>query len=297
MKAFGCALWLLLLSASAMAQDRRPVVMPVPLEVAEGTPRLVDADRERLAREFRRLLKLAGTNAPDLALSELATTELSSRGCATDDACVAAFAKKAGALYAVFVRLERRRDGGIVASGRAVRDDGVLSRPATTVERPAGPFVEQARAALGDLLSALDVASLPAERVIERAVKVIVPSVTQPAAPAVTTTPASELPRGAALVIAGSTAFVAGLVTLTVTSLPALGVRGAGVPPRATSVEDATTLFRGYVGSIVGLGLMGLGAALGGLGAWLWATAPGPRVTASVWLLPGAAGATVGGAW
>jgi hypothetical protein len=280
-------------AAPAFAQTARPVVMPVPLEVKSPAGTVTEADRERLSREFRRLLKLAGTAAPDLALAESATTELSAARCGTDDRCVSAFAMKSGALYALFVSLERRADGSVVATGRVVRDDAVVARQPRTVTRSPGPFVDVARAAFTELFGALDVGALPPERVIEKPVTVVVPppvEVTAPPPPTVTVAP-----RGVGLLVAGGATALAGLITLAVTSVPALSARSVGTPPVAASQQDANGLFIGYVGSIVGFSLVGVGAVLGVIGGVSWATSGGPRV--SVQPLSGGALLSWGGAW
>lgn len=275
---WGLVAGVLMLAATVHAQTPRPVVMPAPLELKGA--RLTDADRERLSREFRRLLKLAGTAAPDLSRADEAVTALSAAGCDSNDACVAAWAAKAEALYAVFATIERSPDGGVVAVGRVVRDDGVVVRPRATVSQPPGPFIDTARVALTELFRVLDVGGLSPVRVIEKEVTVVVPTpvevpVPQPALPP---SPVGPAPRGVGLVVAGGASFLAGLIVLAATGLPALSVRGSGSPPVAASVGEANTLFVGYVGSIVGFALMGAGAVAGGLGALLWASTPGPRV-------------------
>jgi hypothetical protein len=280
----------LVLAATVQAETPRPVVMPVPLEVKGAGAQVTDADRDRLSREFRRLLKLAGTAAPDLSRADEAASVLSAARCDLDDACVAAWAVKAQALYAVFATLERRADGAVVATGRVVRDDGVVSRARATVNRPPGPFIDTARASLTELFQTLDVGGLPSVRVIEKEVTVVVPTpVEVPPPPSPSPTVPAPAPRGVGLVVAGGASFLTGLIVLAATGLPALSVRGSGSPPIAASVGEANTLFAGYVGSIVGFALMGAGAVAGGLGALLWASSPGPRVGVAV----GATGVSV----
>jgi hypothetical protein len=281
---WGLVSGVMVLAATVHAQTARPVVMPVPLELKGAG--LSDADRERLSREFRRLLKLAGTAAPDLSRADEAVTALSAAGCESNDACVAAWAAKAEALYAVFATIERSPDGGVVAVGRVVRDDGVVVRSRATVSQPPGPFIDTARVALTELFRVLNVGGLSPVRVIEKEVTVVVPTpvevpVPQPAMPPSPVVPAPA-PRGVGLVVAGGASFLAGLIVLAATGLPALSVRGSGSPPVAASVGEANTLFVGYVGSIVGFALVGAGAVAGGLGALLWASSPGPRVGVAV---------------
>lgn len=302
-------LWCLVLctSAVAFAQGAKPVVMPFPLELKRVAPGVSKDDKEALQREYQRLLRLAGAQLPDFVRSDTALKELKRQDCEREDECLVQLAKKAEALYGLYVSLDYTLEGSLVAVGRVVRDDGKVASAPQTVKLAKGrdAYKDIARNAMSQLFVQLKIGELPATRPVEAKVEpppvepvkdpVVVKDPPPPPPPLVIEdTGAGQRNVGKALVYVGAGVAVVGGIVAAV---------GAGVAPASAKTDlnmktyantpaDAQQFRTAASLATSGLIAVGVGALTAGVGAVLWGTAaPPPKTTMTV--IPMASGAVV----
>jgi hypothetical protein len=292
-------LWCLVLCTSAMAsaQGAKPVVMPFPLELKRVAPGVSKDDKEALQREYQRLLRLAGAQLPDFVRADTALKELKRQDCEREDECLVQLAKKAEALYGLYVSLDYTLEGSLVAVGRVVRDDGKVSSAPQTVKLAKGrdAYKDIARNALSQLFLQLKVSELPATRPVEVKVEptpalvkdpVVVKEPPPPPPPLVIEdTGAGQRSAGKALVYVGAGVAVIGGIVAAVgagvapasATTPLNGKVYANTPGDAQQLRTASSL------ATSGLIAVGVGALTAGVGAVLWGTAaPPPKTTMTV---------------
>lgn len=299
-------LWCLVLctSAVASAQAPKPVVMPFPLELKRVAPNTAKEDREALQREYQRLLRLAGAQIPDFVRYDAALKDLKRQDCEREDECLVQLAKKAEALYGLYVSVDYTLEGAVIATGRAVRDDGKVASATQTVKLMKGrdPFKDVVRNALSQLFVQLKLAELAPTRPVEPVkVEVPVPPVKEfvlkdppppPPPLIIEDTGAGQRNAGKTMLYVGAgVAAVGGIVA-------AIGGGVGGSITRGTQQDwaaDAAAvqqLKTGQALATAGFVGLGLGAVTAAVGAVLWGTAaPAPSTQVSV--VPVANGAVV----
>lgn len=288
-----------LLATAAFGEVPTVVLAPVTVEGLELSP-----DEARTAGE--RALLAAGVVTSDSALTAAALQPLAGKDCRADDACLAALAARAKALYAVQVTL--RGDGStLTAEGHVVRDDGpkVAGPKTATVSRMGKETKAAAREALAEVYKALDMAKLPTTRVALAPSPTVAaaPAPTSPAAPVDVVKPAASAPSGGAgvpVLIAGAVVAAAG-VGIAVGSQVAWSAVAevVGQPPFAMpkgpdfgangAKAQSAELWR-----TVGVAVAGGGAAVAVVGAILLATAKPSGAAVSLGVAPLPGGAAVG---
>ncbi len=293
----------LLVAAVAGAQEPLPQVAPFPLEFVRVPSGFGKKDKEDLQKLMPMLLRASDASVPDSARLSAALAELKRQDCGREDECLSQLAKLAGSLYGLYASVDYDTDGFVIATGRVVRDDGVLMGKPTTVRLLKGSqaFKDVARDSLNQLFMGLEVKKLsPFRPKVETPVAKVEPKVETPVVvkPVEIITPPPppppvETPSG--MRTASYVAMGAGVVGLVVG-----GVVLATRPSFRTDsngnifVGDVQSFKDAQGASAVGVGVMGAGAALAVAGAVMFAMSPAP-VAVSAAPVPGGAVVGVGG--
>ncbi|MCU0695055.1 MAG: hypothetical protein MUC96_00850 [Myxococcaceae bacterium] len=274
------------LSVAAMAQTA-PTVAPFPLDFSRGDPA---GEADALRSDFREQIRKAGVQLPSGAELKAAFSELKRTDCDVENACLTAFATKAGALYGLYASV----DIGIkvtVVTGRVVRADGkefgrVQALTAPTPAKKTGAV----RGLLQQLVTELKLGDLPPTRGTE----VVTPAPADAGVPAVVAVtpvvppdagvslppppppPALDSPLkpvGIVTAVTGGALAVTGLIALVVgrgQALSSFDESGAlRVGADVMAAQNARTL------QGVGVGLLSGGAAAAAVGLVLTMLAPG----------------------
>jgi hypothetical protein len=308
----------LTLVVGALSHAQTVDLAALPIEFTRPPSTLKPADQDELNASLKRIARTAGTTTPPTGKLEKAWSELRRQDCATEDTCLSQFAIKAGSLYGLYVGVDTTVKGDVVASGRIVRDDGKVVRPAISArvgKTPNVPWAAQVKQALEHLVKQLDPATLPVTRevatrpvdppaVVDAGVAVAAVAPAAPDAGVIGLPPppppleASPLKTvGIVTAVSGGALLVGGGALLLIGRGQAAAVlnedgslkAGSGAA-EATQARSATTMQT--IGAT--LGAVGLGAGVAGLVVWLLAPEPSrPVVTAAP--LPGGAGVFVTG--
>lgn len=166
-----------LLAGSVSAQAIKPSVMPYPVQVKRGPAAFPREAREAVQREYQRTLRVGGAALPAFARYEGALKGFARTDCDRDDGCLAELARRAEALYGLYVTLDLNLEGDVTAAGRVVRDDGVMVRSPVMVSKPLGAasFEEAASATFAELFTRLLIADLPVTRAVAASERVPAP--------------------------------------------------------------------------------------------------------------------------
>jgi hypothetical protein len=151
---------LLTLTAPAFAQGR-PTLVDYPLEVKLSLP---PAQRAALKDDFRVLLaRSPGVLVATRTTWSAALAAHKRQDCDVRNECLQQLAVAAGTLYALYAAVEQNAAGTEVrVTGRVVNRDGAAVRPHVLVTAPKKASLgEAARAALGELLTTLELSKLP----------------------------------------------------------------------------------------------------------------------------------------
>lgn len=299
-------LWCVVLCASAMAvaQAPKPVVMPFPLELKRVAPGTAKEDRDALQREYQRLLKLSGAQIPDFVRYDAALKDLKRQDCEREDECLVQLAKKAEALYGLYVSIDFTLEGAVIATGRVVRDDGKVASATQTVKLMKGrdPFKDVVRNAMSQLFVQLKISELAATRPVEPVKVVEVPK--EPVKEIVIKDPPPPPPviiedTGAGQRSLGKTVLYVGAGVAAVGGImAAVGGGVGGSIARGSRMDWAADeaavkqLQTGQTLATIGFVGLGVGAVTAAVGAVLWGTAA-PAPVAQVSVVPVSNGAVV----
>ncbi len=284
------AVLIAVLAGGSFAQQPLPELAPFPLELARTPSDSSKKDKEDLQKMLPMMLRASDVAVPDSAKLSSAIANLRRQDCNRDDNCLSQLAKLAGSLYGFFAQIDYDLDGNVVVSGRVVRDDGKAMGLSKTIKKPKGKaaFNDIARAAIGELLVALDVAHLSPFRPKEEVAEVKPPEAVKPLEPMnptekVVVTQAFRFPGqmaagvGAVLVLGGGIVFTGSGNVRTDAN-------------RNVYREDADRVGAVRTGQTVGVAMIAIGAVVGavGVGAWLF----GPEETTTT-IVPVPGGAAV----
>lgn len=278
-------------ATGAFAQTPLPEVAPFPLELVRASSDTSKKEREDLQKLLPMMLRAADAAVPDSARLATALTELRRADCNRDDECLAQLARLAGSLYALFAQVDFDLDGNVVVSGRLVRDDGKGMGQPQTVRRPRGkePFIVVARAALGQLLVALEVARLSPFRPKDPMVEVPPPPLPLPE-PVKPIGPTEQAVVKKTFRFPGMMAAGAGAVLVLGGGLVFTGAGSVRSDSnRNVFREDADRVAAVQTGQTIGVGLIAAGAVIGAVGVGVWLFGPEETTTTIVPMQGGAA--------
>lgn len=288
-------------ASGAFAQAASPSVAPFPLQVIRPT-NLGEKQLADLQATLKVLMRRSAVSVADSAKLGAALKDLKREDCDRDNECLAQLARLSGSLYALFAAIDLTAEGDLVAWGRVVREDGkVVSdcgrEKQVRVAKARDRIGEASEQALAQLMVVLALRDLPATKPVEGTGPVVVAPPPALVAPPVLIEPASTSNRKVAGFVAAGVGAAAAVV--------GLGLIGGGAAAGAGAIDPNT----GYVlqGRIddyrsaralqtAGAVMAGLGAAVAAVGLVVGATAPG-RPALAVTPVAGGAALSVGGAF
>lgn len=218
----------MLLAGAALAQGK-PTLVDYPLDVKAPIPA---AQQDELQSDFRMLL----AKNPAVLLStksqwKASVAALKRQDCDVRDECLQQLAVAAGTLYAIYASVEQNAAGTeVTATGRVVNQDRVQVRARLSFavpRKPKGAFNEAARAALGNLIAALELGKLSATLTAPPVAEPVVAVAPPPAQPKseLLLPPPPPLPPPEAVVVQKESASVRPVAWI----VGGLGVAAAGV--------------------------------------------------------------------
>ena len=295
MKSF--VVFALCLAFSAAAQEARPSLVSLPLELDPAPPLM--KQKPALLKTFGEAVDQSGVLLALPGEVTAAVKAVKRDDFQVNDESVALVAKQTSSLYALSSALHYALDGEMTLAGRLIRDDGkVMGTAAVKKKRGKDQVLTVFNAMLPEYFAALKLNELPATKAVAGApVEVKVAPVKVEPAPAVIAAvpvPKAPPPPGLARVSSyvlmgvGGALAIGGVVAFATT--PPVEFEGRVVksdPIKALQSENQQT---------VGVGLMIGGAGLAAAGAVLFALSPSPVQVSVAPMQQGGALVTVGGA-